>query len=268
MTLAPHHRNDFLVPDWPAPANVRALCTTRSGGASVGAYGSLNLGSHVGDAAPAVAHNRGVLQGALGAGGGRAVFLRQEHGTDMLELTIGTQDGCPADGAFTRERGLACTIMVADCLPILLCDRRGTTVAAVHAGWRGLAGVDGKGVLEAIYEQFIALAPVQYACDATELIAWLGPCIGPEAFEVGADVVKAFTDGSQQTVQCFKPQANGKWLADLPALARHRLGALGVTQVFGNDGSPPWCTVGNPSRFFSYRRDGVSGRQAASIWLE
>ena len=186
----------------------------------------------------------------------------------MLELTIGTQDGCPADGAFTRERGLACTIMVADCLPILLCDRRGTTVAAVHAGWRGLAGVDGKGVLEVIYEQFITLAPVQYACDATELIAWLGPCIGPEAFEVGADVVKAFTGGSQQTVQCFKPQANGKWFADLPALARHRLGALGVTQVFGNDSSPPWCTVGNPSRFFSHRRDRVSGRQAACIWLE
>lgn len=234
----------------------------------MGGYGSLNLGSHVGDAASAVAHNREVLQGALGASGSRAVFLRQEHGTDMLELACGTQDDSPADGAFTRERGLACTIMVADCLPILLCDRRGATVAAVHAGWRGLAGVDGKGVLEVIFEQFVALAPVQIAYDATELIAWLGPCIGPDAFEVGADVVNAFTWGSQQSLQCFKPQANGKWLADLPALARHRLGALGVTQVFGNDGSPPWCTVGNPSRFFSHRRDRVSGRQAACIWLE
>jgi YfiH family protein len=219
----------------------------------------------VGDGVSAVSRNRAVLQDALGA---RPVFLNQEHGTHMLGLASNTPDNQPADGAFTRERGLACTIMVADCLPILLCDRGGSVVAAVHAGWRGLAGNRGTGVLEKIYEHFSALAPVESAQPAIELIAWLGPCIGPDAFEVGADVVTAFIHNHQQALKCFKPQPDGKWLADLPALARQRLGALGVTQVFGNDGSPPWCTFGNPSRFFSHRRDRVSGRQAACVWLE
>jgi YfiH family protein len=264
MNPAPHPLSHFLVPDWPAPTNVRALCTTRLGGASVPPYDSLNLGAHVGDGASEVARNRTVLQDALGA---RPVFLNQVHGTHMLELASSTQGNQSADGAFTRERGLACTIMVADCLPILLCDRDGTAVAAVHAGWRGLAGGRGRGVLEKIYERFMALAPMKAAQPAIELIAWLGPCIGPEAFEVGADVVTAFTHDHQQAMQCFKPQPDGKWLADLPALARQRLGDLGVAQVFGNDGSPPWCTFGNPSRFFSYRRDHVGGRQAACIWL-
>ena len=265
MNPAPHPLGHVLVPDWPAPTNVRALCTTRLGGASVPPYDSLNLGAHVGDGASDVARNRTVLQDALGA---KAVFLNQEHGTRMLELAGNTPDNQSADGAFTRERGLACTIMVADCLPILFCDLGGTAVAAVHAGWRGLAGNGGKGVLENIHEYFMALAPVESAQTAIELIAWLGPCIGPDAFQVGVDVVTAFTHDNQQALQCFKPQPDGKWLADLPALARQRLGALGVTQVFGNDGSPPWCTFGNPSRFFSHRRDRVSGRQAACVWLE
>jgi YfiH family protein len=254
-----------LVPDWPAPAHVRALCSTRDGGVSLPPYGSLNLGTHVGDAALAVAHNRAALQDALGA---RPVFLNQVHGTQMLELAPGTADNQSADGAFTRERGLACTIMVADCLPILLCDRGGTMVAAVHAGWRGLAGVGGQGVLEQAHKHFMPLAPVGSAQPAIELIAWLGPCIGPEAFEVGAEVLNAFAAAYPAAAQCFKPLPGGKWLADLPALARQRLQALGVSQVFGNDGSPPWCTVGNSLRFFSHRRDrGISGRQAACIWL-
>jgi hypothetical protein len=150
----------------------------------------------------------------------------------------------------------------------LLCDARGSVVAAVHAGWRGLAGADGIGILEQAHKEIISLAPVEYTNDAIELIAWLGPCIGPDAFEVGADVVAAFTQTAPQAAACFKPLSAHKWMADLPTLARQRLAQLGVTRVFGNDGSAPWCTVSNPSRFFSHRRDRISGRQAACVWLE
>ena len=265
MTRSPFESSDWLQPDWPAPANVQALCTTRSGGVSSPPYDSLNLGTHVGDDADKVARNRALLQAALGA---KPVFLNQVHGTDLLALAHDTPDGASADGAFTRARGLACTIMVADCLPVLLCDVQGSQVAAVHAGWRGLAGLDGIGVLEHACKQFMPLAPVGYAHDAIELIAWLGPCIGPGVFEVGNDVVAAFTGTHVQAAECFKPLPGGKWLADLQALARQRLAALGVNQVFGNDGSAPWCTVGQPLRFFSHRRDRISGRQAACIWLE
>ena len=271
MTCLPLDLADCLIPDWPAPANVRALCTTRLGGCSLPPYDSLNLGSHVGDAPDQVKRNRARLQQTLGA---RPVFLNQVHGTDMLELTADTMDGVQADGACTSTPGLACTMMVADCLPILLCDTRGTRVAAVHAGWRGLAGVGGQGVLEQVYKRFMPPALVNVTQPTPELIAWLGPCIGLQAFEVGADVVAAFCQGHADAHRCFEPLpdgangSSGKWLANLPSLARQRLAALGVTQVFGNDGSAPWCTVGNPLRFFSYRRDGgASGRQAACIWL-
>lgn len=256
---------DWLQPDWPAPPNVRAVCTTRTGGVSAAPYDSLNLGSHVGDDANHVAHNRALLQKALGA---KPVFLNQVHGTDMLELAQDSPDGAASDGAFTREPGLACTVMVADCLPVLLCDLQGTQVAAVHAGWRGLAGVGEMGVLENAFKRFKPLAPVHVDRLATDMIAWLGPCIGPGAFEVGDDVVAAFTQTDPQAASCFKPLGRGKWLADLPGLARQRLAALGINRVFGNDGSAPWCTVGQPLRFFSHRRDRISGRQAACIWLE
>ncbi len=265
MTRFPLDASDWLQPDWPAPANVRAVCTTRNGGVSAAPYGSLNLGSHVGDDVSKVAHNRRLLQDALGA---KPVFLNQVHGTDMLALAHATSDGASADGAYTRNQGLACTIMVADCLPVLLCDAGGTQVAAVHAGWRGLAGDDGIGILEQALKRFVPLALVESAQSTIELIAWLGPCIGPDAFEVGSDVVAAFTRTHPQAMECFKPLTGDKWLANLPALARQRLEALGVTRVFGNDGSPAWCTVANPLRFFSHRRDRVSGRQAACIWLD
>jgi hypothetical protein len=257
--------SDWLVPQWPAPAGVRAVCTTRAGGVSAPPYDTLNLGTHVGDDAACVARNRALLQAALGA---RPVFLNQVHGAHMQALGPQTPDGLEADGAFTRARGLACTMMVADCLPILLCDTRGTMVAAVHAGWRGLAGSGGAGVVETIYQQFMAQGVAEPAQAAIELIAWLGPCIGPQAFEVGSEVRDAFTAAAPQAAACFRPLPEGKWLANLPALARQRLQAAGVSQVYGNDSSPAWCTVGNPSRFFSYRRDRVSGRQAACIWLE
>ena len=256
---------NWLVPDWPAPAGVRAVCTTRSGGFSALPYNSLNLGLHVGDDVGSVARNRAVLHAATGV---RPVFLNQVHGTQMLELAASPTDDVSADGAFTRESHLACTVMVADCLPVLLCNGDGSMVAAVHAGWRGLAGTDGIGILERACQRFRPLDLAEYRDLATEIIAWLGPCIGPDAFEVGPDVVTAFTHNNPNALPFFKPQPGGKWLANLPALARQRLKALGISQVFGNDGSPSWCTVGNPSRFFSHRRDRVSGRQAACIWLE
>ncbi len=260
--------DDWIVPQWPAPPGVHAVCTTRRGGVSAAPYDSLNLGNHVGDVPANVAANRQRLQDAMGV---RPVFLDQVHGTDTLQLLPGMPDGLAADVAYTQKRGLACTVMVADCLPILLCDVRGTQVAAVHAGWRGLLGRDGMGVVEQAYERFRPIALVERAQPAIELIAWLGPCIGPNAFEVGSEVRDAFVHNAPQAALCFQPillpGSEGKWLADLPMLARQRLGQLGITQVFGNDGSAPWCTVGNPLRFFSHRRDRVSGRQAACIWL-
>ncbi len=268
---------DWLTPDWPAPPGVRALCTTRAGGASRPPYDSFNLGDHVGDDPLAVRSNRAALQGALQA---RPVFLQQVHGTQVLTLRGDEPDGSVADGCVTTRRGLACTIMVADCLPVLLAHRSGRLVGAAHAGWRGLAGATGPqhaawaggGILEQIFRRFMALAPVDTGdaaikSIANEVVVWLGPCIGPEAFEVGPEVKAAFEAHDAQAAAMFRPHTPGKWLANLPGLARQRLAALGVTQVYGNDGSAGWCTVANASRFFSHRRDRVSGRLAACVWL-
>jgi hypothetical protein len=255
---------DWLVPDWPAPANVHALCSTRAGGVSAPPYDSLNLGGHVGDDPHAVAANRQTFAAALGA---RPVFLEQVHGLRTVALTPTTPDGTQADGCVTTDARLACTIMVADCLPVLLCDADGTAVAAAHAGWRGLAGEGGRGILESSWESFWPLARMDAARAAMKTIAWLGPCIGPDAFEVGDEVKAAFQAHDAQAAAMFRPHGQGKWLADLQGLARQRLRALGITQIHGNDGSAAWCTVGNPSRFFSHRRDRASGRFAASIWL-
>ncbi len=256
---------DWLVPQWPAPPRVRAICTTRTGGISVSPWDSLNLGTHVGDDPAAVQHNRALLQSALGV---RPVFMEQVHGSQVQPITPGTADGCVADAAVTQAPGLACTVMVADCLPVLLCDTEGQQVAALHAGWRGLVGQGDVGVLEAYFKSFSALAPVKHAQAAIKIIAWLGPCIGPDAFEVGDEVRTAFLAHAAQAADCFQPLGDGKWLADLAGLARQRLNAIGVTDIYGNDSSAPWCTVANPLRFFSHRRDRVSGRQAACIWLE
>ena len=272
MAVSTPFHPDWLVPDWPAPAGVRAVCTTRAGGVSLPPYDSLNLGSHVGDAAPAVAHNRNVLAQAFGI---TPVWMNQVHGTALLQLQGQAHADAPtADGAWTTEHGSICTVMVADCLPVLLCSTDGAWVAAVHAGWRGLAGVGGFGVLDAIFKAFRAVAPVEQARLAPELIAWLGPCIGPQAFEVGAEVRGAFlqdmVDPSQITAvsDCFVPLGQGKYWADLSGLARLRLAGLGVKRVYGNDGSRAWCTYNNPSLFFSHRRDRVSGRMAACIWRD
>ena len=245
--------------DWPAPAGVSAVCSTREGGVSVGPYASLNLGDHVGDDAPAVAENRRRFAAAMDA---RPVFLQQVHGFGAVPLTATTPHGTQADACWTRERGAACTIMVADCLPVLLTDRAGTFVAAAHCGWRGLAGANGRGVLETLWDS------CRMQIDARDTLAWLGPCIGPTAFEVGDEVKAAFEAVDAKASGRFRPASSaGKWLADLPALARDRLHALGIEDVHGNDGGTGWCTVSHPSRFFSHRRDRVSGRFAASIWL-
>ncbi len=258
---------DWLVPDWPAPSHVHAVCTTRAGGISASPYDSFNLGDHVGDNPLHVAANRAALEHATGA---HAVFLTQVHGTHVECLTTETQNGTVADAAQTTDIGVACTVMVADCLPVLFTNTQGTWVAAAHAGWRGLAGEPGEagqGVLEFILESFRDLAHSQPAQDAIDVIAWLGPCIGPTAFEVGDEVRERFVANDPAARAFFKPTLQGKWLANLAGLARQRLRKLGVTAIYGNDGSATWCTVNQPSRFFSYRRDGVSGRFAASIWL-
>ncbi|MCA0212430.1 MAG: peptidoglycan editing factor PgeF [Proteobacteria bacterium] len=248
----------IIRPEWPVPAGVHALCTTRAGGVSLPPYDSLNLGDHVNDDPVAVQANRRVL---LRAAGVRPVFLQQVHGTQVVALTDRTPDATPADGCIATQPGVACTIMVADCLPVLFADAKGRAVAAAHAGWRGLAGEGGHGVLEETCSR------LQGATGGGEVLAWLGPCIGPKAFEVGDEVRAAFVDGDTQAAPLFRPHAPGKWLADLQGLARLRLAALGITRIHGNDGSDAWCTVNNPSRFFSHRRDRVSGRFAACIWL-
>ncbi|MFM9899991.1 MAG: peptidoglycan editing factor PgeF [Polaromonas sp.] len=275
--MTPLLNADWLVPDWPAPAGVQAVFTTRAGGTSRAPWDSMNLGDHVGDLPAQVAANRTRLSAAVGA---HTVFLQQVHGSDVRVLDSHTPDGLVADACVTQDAGVACTIMVADCLPVLLATACGTVVGAAHAGWRGLAGAPSEpsgGVLEAVHASLAALAKADIACSATDLIAWLGPCIGPDAFEVGAEVKAAFEAVNPGWACCFRATGPGKFMADLPALARLRLQALGVVAVYGNDGSAAWCTASNPSRFFSHRRDAgpvsrggngffTTGRMAACIW--
>jgi YfiH family protein len=249
-----------ILPDWPAPPGVRALCTTRMGGVSTGPFQSLNLGDHVGDEPAKVATNRRRFADALGA---RAVFMRQVHGQRVATLDAETPDGIEADACLTSAAGVACTIMVADCLPVLLTTEDGRTVGAAHAGWRGLAGQGDGGVIEAVVEAMATAGGVS----ASKLFVWLGPCIGPNKFEVGDDVRSAFQRHDTASAAHFRTAGAGKWMADLQGLARQRLAALGITRVFGNEGSADWCTVSNPSRFFSHRRDRVSGRFAAAICI-
>ncbi len=253
--------SEWLVPDWPAPAGIRALFTTRAGGVSTPPFDSFNLGDHVRDDPAAVGTNRQRLRDAMGA---RPVFLSQVHGVEVAALDATTTDGSEADACLTGHTGVACTVMVADCLPVLWCLPDGSAVAASHAGWRGLAGQDGHGILEATFQALQALS-------AQAPMVWLGPCIGPKAFEVGAEVRDAFVTVDTEAARCFVAlPTEGKYLADLPELARLRLGAMGVTKVFGNDGGDAWCTVTRSSRFFSHRRDaarfGSTGRMAACIW--
>ena len=243
-----------IIPQWEAPPGVHALFTTRGGGFSQGVYASLNLGLHVGDD-PAVVHrNRGVLRRCLPA---EPRWLEQVHGNRVLDADLDeaafVEAPPPADGVLSRRAGVVCGVMTADCLPVLLCDDAGTVVAAVHAGWRGLA----EGVLET--------AVVAMAVEPRGIRAVLGPAIGPTAFEVGGEVRDRFIDADPAAAEAFVASRNdAKWMADLFALARRRLECAGVERVFGGQ----WCTHADPSRFFSYRRDGATGRMAALVWLE
>lgn len=260
---------DWIVPEWAAPASVRAVFTSRSGGVSVAPFDSFKLGNHVRDAPAAVARNREQLAHALGR---RPVFLEQVHGTAVLPLDSDTLDGTVADACLSTTPGLACTIMVADCLPVLFAHTSGAVVAAAHAGWRGLA----QGVLESTLSALVVAVQrtdpaATPASVAQETLTWLGPCIGPTAFEVGAEVREAFVARRAEAQKAFEASSGGKFLANLPALALGQLGAMGITQVAGNDGTAPWCTFTQSSRFFSHRRDaadlGSTGRMAACIWL-
>ncbi len=249
---------------WPQLPGVQAACSGREGGVSTGAYASLNLGDHVGDDPAAVAQNRQRFAAGLGA---RPVYLRQVHGWGVARLEADTPDGTEADACVTTRRGVACTIMVADCLPVLFAHAGGAAAAAAHAGWRGLAGAHGHGVLEATWAAYWPLVAADPAAAARGTRVWLGPCIGPAAFEVGDEVRAAFATADPRAAARFAPHGPGKWLADLPGLARERLAALGLHDVGGNDGSSAWCTVAQSSGFFSHRRDRVSGRFAAAVWL-
>jgi len=236
---------DWLVPDWPAPANVRACVTTRSGGVSLPPFDTFNLGDHVGDAPQAVAENRHRLREALGCD---VTWLSQVHSCDVVDAAV---PGRVADACWTDVRRRACAVLTADCLPVLFCDRSGERVAAAHAGWRGLAG----GVLEN------TLAALQVPPE--EVLVWLGPAIGPHAFEVGPEVRQAFLEGHAEAAVAFVPSVNaGRFMADLYALARLRLAASGVRSVHGG----AFCTYSDP-RFYSYRRNARTGRFASLVWL-
>ena len=262
---------DWLVPQWPVPASVHAVFTTRQGGVSRPPFDSLNLGRPSGDDAQAVQANRARLQAALGV---EPNYLSQVHGTRSVLLDGAVDAGAvEADACCSASARVVCTMRVADCLPVLLAHAGGGVVAAAHAGWRGLAN----GVLEANFRQYQSLVPgasgsAEVLTVAADTCAWLGPCIGPDAFEVGAQVRAAFIAHDPVAATLFSPGKPGKWFADLAGLARLRLRALGITRLYGNDSSLRWCTVNNPSRFFSHRRDSValggSGRMAACIWFD
>jgi YfiH family protein len=243
-------------PDWPAHPQVHAAFTLRTGGVSAGPYDSLNLGAVIGDSSEAVAENRRRVRGWLRIPG-EPVWLDQVHGVDVVDLAStepGDPDAAPprGDAAVSRAGGRACAIRVADCMPVLFAAHDGSVVGASHAGWRGLAA----GVLESTVRKM--------GVESSQLIAWLGPAIGPAHFEVGDDVRAAFLTNDGGASPAFLRNARGRWQCDLYALARRRLAALGVTDVYGGG----WCTFADATRFFSYRRDGQCGRMAALIWSE
>ena len=240
--------HEFLQPDWPAPANVRAAMTTRTGGISTGPYESFNLAAHIGDDPAAVTENRRRLREALDLPA-EPVWLEQVHGAAVAVVPGGPAG--PADGVVCFARGAVCAVMVADCLPVFLASREGDRIGLAHAGWRGLAA----GVVEAVIAKL--------DCDPQRLVAWLGAAIGPDAFEVGTEVRAAFTAGDPGAAAHFRASRTGHFYADLPALARRRLALAGVTDVHGGH----HCTHSEPVRFFSHRRDGRTGRMAALLWL-
>lgn len=243
---------DLIRPDWPAPPAVRAFATTRTGGCSRGPYASLNLGDHVADGRAPVQSNRARLRAALELPA-EPLWLQQVHGIEVVKAGAAGQRPV-ADAAWSDAPGQVCVVLTADCLPVLFCDRAGTRVAAAHAGWRGLAA----GVLEASVAALLASG-----VSAGDLLAWLGPAIGPLAYEVGDEVRSAFLAADPQAEAAFRTGRPGHWWLDLYAAARARLARAGVTAVWGGN----YCTWSDPQRFYSHRRSGRTGRQASLIWL-
>lgn len=244
----PSQPEDWIVPDWPVPERVRALITSRNGGGSTGPYASMNLGLRVGDDPDAVEANRRELNRFLPA---EPRWLDQVHGTTVVDAETLTHP-LQADASIAKNPNCVSVVMIADCLPVLFADRTGSAVAAAHAGWRGLA--------DGVIENTVRALDVP----PQNLFAYLGPAIGPSAFEVGNDVRNAFIACDQAAHLAFRPHKPGKWLADLFSLARQRLASSGVLNVYGGG----LCTYSNPARFFSHRRDRTSGRMAALIWIE
>ena len=241
----------LVVPDWPAPRAVRSLLTTRRGGVSRSPYASLNLGDHVGDDRSAVAANRASLRAAL-AGGGDPLWLEQVHGTRVVNAAAHSPNDPPlaADASFSREKGVVCAVMTADCLPVLFAEEGGPGLGAAHAGWRGLAA----GVLENTV--------VAMGAPASRITAWLGPAAGPQAYEIGEEVFEAFVTSDASAASAFVATRPGHWRVDLYRLARQRLAAIGLTRIHGGD----LCTISDPQRFYSHRRDARTGRMASVIW--
>lgn len=240
----------FILPDWPAPQHVRAVATTRLGGVSQSPYDSFNLATHVGDNAAYVQQNRQQLVAQLGLQH-EPCWLQQVHSNRIIEATV-SRDVIEADASFSRIPEQGCVVMTADCLPVLFCDRQGTVVAAAHAGWRGLA--------DGILENTIAAMQVP----ETDVLAWLGPAIGPQVYEVGTNVYDVFMQQNSAAGLAFNVTRPGHWLMDIYQLARQRLQAVGMTHIYGGD----YCTFSDNERFYSYRRDGVTGRMASLIWLQ
>jgi YfiH family protein len=240
---------ELIYPQWPAPIQVKAVSTTRLGGVSAPPYDSLNLGDHVGDDPVDVATNRTLLTNALNLPAEPA-WLNQVHGNDVVAAETVTTP-VTADAAYTNKSGYICVVQTADCLPVLLCDQAGTVVAAVHCGWRGLV------------QDLLEVTIARMDCDPAEILAWLGPAIGPDVFEVGDEVKLAFCELNPAYAACFHPSPAGRWLADIYYLARLQLQSLGVNAIHGGE----WCTLSESDRFFSYRRAHPTGRMASFIWL-
>jgi polyphenol oxidase len=240
----------LIYPDWPAPANVHAISSSRLGGVSKGNYDGLNLAQHVQDDAKAVMQNRLCYQ-QLAQMPTVPLWLNQVHGIEVAELTPSSKEPITADACITVSQHHICTVLTADCLPLLICDSEGKQVAAIHAGWRGLAA----GIIERTIARF---------SQPKQLLVWLGPAISQAAFEVGPEVRTAFIQQEPKAADAFLRQANGKYLADLYQLARQRLHAVGVSAIYGGD----YCTYQQAELFYSYRRDGETGRMASSIWFD
>ncbi len=238
----------WLVPDWPAPANIHAATTLRTGGVSLGAFSSLNPAAHVSDDNERVRQNRQIIRAMLNLPA-EPIWLEQIHSNRAVKA-VKTASLGQADASYTNESGVVCAVMTADCLPLLICSTDGAQIAAIHAGWRGLlAGV---------------ITNTVVAMQQQDFLVWLGPAIGPDCFEVGPEVREDFLEKSASFNDAFKRQGNGKWLADIYQLARIELAVLGIINVYGGT----HCTFTEHERFYSYRRESQTGRMATLIWRE